>query len=491
MKFFIFSLIYFCSFTISIYAQGGGSCLKFDGVDDWLNCGTNDLNISDSITVEAWVKPAADQPTAYGRIVDKYNWYNKKGFNLVIEIGSSPGGIDFDFWGDDGIQGGNVGTTQVINNKWHHLAATYDGNRLILYTDGRIENQTTNGGKKLTTSINNLGIGNNFDGAAWFPYKGQIDEVKIWGAVLDSLVIRNWMFRSLTSRHPNYSDLAGYWNFDEGNGSMTSDLSGNGNNGMLTNVDTTGAWVSSTAPIATFITDTMNDLSAVWSSNLSSTSSILSVYDSAIDTDQTIIFGHNDGNIKWKALDVPILSVNQQLDRTWRVETRGTPEGDVLFDMHGISFSDESDLILLISQDYPISTADTMGGMFNQTDSSFLIKGVPFHTGYFYTLGTLETPDNIYENGKKTLPDDLLLLQNYPNPFNPSTTIKYSLYHRAHIQIEIFDISGKMVSSLINEVRQKGTYTIKFDGSKLACGIYFYRLKAMNKVIMKKMILIR
>ena len=132
-----------------------------------------------------------------------------------------------------------------------------------------------------------------------------------------------------------------------------------------------------------------------------------------------------------------------------------------------------------------------MGGMFNQTDSSFLIKGVPFHTGYFYTLGTLETPDNIYENGKKTLPDDLLLLQNYPNPFNPSTTIKYSLYHRAHIQIEIFDISGKMVSSLINEVRQKGTYTIKFDGSKLACGIYFYRLKAMNKVIMKKMILIR
>ena len=63
---------------------------------------------------------------------------------------------------------------------------------------------------------------------------------------LDSTTIRQWRGKSVTSTHPNYANLRGYWKFDEGTGTTTSDASGNGNNGTLVNGP---AWISSSAPI--------------------------------------------------------------------------------------------------------------------------------------------------------------------------------------------------------------------------------------------------
>ncbi|MBC8042067.1 MAG: T9SS type A sorting domain-containing protein [Rhizobacter sp.] len=83
------------------------------------------------------------------------------------------------------------------------------------------------------------------------------------------------------------------------------------------------------------------------------------------------------------------------------------------------------------------------------------------------------------------------LSQNYPNPFNPSTTIKYSVAGRGEVSLKIFDILGRQVATLVNGVRNNGTYEVQFNASRFATGLYFYRLQAGGTVLTKKMMLIK
>jgi Carbohydrate esterase, sialic acid-specific acetylesterase/F5/8 type C domain/Bacterial Ig domain/Carbohydrate binding module (family 35)/Secretion system C-terminal sorting domain len=89
------------------------------------------------------------------------------------------------------------------------------------------------------------------------------------------------------------------------------------------------------------------------------------------------------------------------------------------------------------------------------------------------------------------IPEKLSLSQNYPNPFNPLTRISYSLPQNGHVLLEIFDVTGRKVSTLVNREQSPGYYTIEFNGQALSSGTYFYRLKFANKSVKKSMILIK
>lgn len=86
---------------------------------------------------------------------------------------------------------------------------------------------------------------------------------------------------------------------------------------------------------------------------------------------------------------------------------------------------------------------------------------------------------------------DYLLAQNYPNPFNPETIIKYQLNAAAHVELSVFDITGRTVSRLVNEYQMPDNYKVTFRGNNLPSGTYIYRLKAGNQVTMKKMVLLQ
>lgn len=88
-------------------------------------------------------------------------------------------------------------------------------------------------------------------------------------------------------------------------------------------------------------------------------------------------------------------------------------------------------------------------------------------------------------------PKSFALGQNYPNPFNPATVISYSLPKAGHVTLKVYDIIGRQVAVLYSGNRQPGRYTVNFDASKLASGVYFYRLRAGNYVTTKKMILLK
>ncbi|MEI7485347.1 MAG: T9SS type A sorting domain-containing protein [Ignavibacteriota bacterium] len=83
------------------------------------------------------------------------------------------------------------------------------------------------------------------------------------------------------------------------------------------------------------------------------------------------------------------------------------------------------------------------------------------------------------------------LMQNYPNPFNPTTEIKFALPVSDIVTIKVFDVTGKEVATLINRKMEQGVHTVKFDGSELSSGMYFYRLTSGKFTDVKKMALIK
>ena len=83
------------------------------------------------------------------------------------------------------------------------------------------------------------------------------------------------------------------------------------------------------------------------------------------------------------------------------------------------------------------------------------------------------------------------LEQNYPNPFNPSTTIKYSLSEDGFVKLSVYNLLGEEVTTLVNNEQKSGRYEVNFDASKLASGIYMYRLESNNFLSIKKLILLK
>lgn len=73
-----------------------------------------------------------------------------------------------------------------------------------------------------------------------------------------------------------------------------------------------------------------------------------------------------------------------------------------------------------------------------------------------------------------------IIMANYPNPFNPSTTIRYQLPNAGHVTLKVYDMLGREVATLVDGVKEVGSYSATFDGEKLASGVYIMRLVARS-----------
>jgi len=114
-------------------------------------------------------------------------------------------------------------------------------------------------------------------------------------------------------------------------------------------------------------------------------------------------------------------------------------------------------------------------------------------TALFYTqvdIGAYELPqssgldDNI-------LPFETSLAQNYPNPFNPTTSISYQLSAMSDVQLSIYNAKGELVKTLVNGLQNAGRYSVNFDGAAFNSGLYFYKLEADGKSMVKRMLLVK
>jgi hypothetical protein len=90
-----------------------------------------------------------------------------------------------------------------------------------------------------------------------------------------------------------------------------------------------------------------------------------------------------------------------------------------------------------------------------------------------------------------SVPSEYRLSQNYPNPFNPSTKFDYSIAKSGFVRLTVYNLLGKEVASVVNEMKAAGSYSAHFDASNLPSGVYFYKLQSGNTMIAKKMMLLK
>jgi len=129
--------------------------------------------------------------------------------------------------------------------------------------------------------------------------------------------------------------------------------------------------------------------------------------------------------------------------------------------------------------------------------SSLGVGNLILHNNYIFA----GTPYSVWRRGISEIlnvqnlntetPHDFSLSQNYPNPFNPSTTIRFALPKSSFVRITVYENTGKVIETILNDNLQAGTYETKWDGTKYSSGVYFYRMDAGALTETKRMLLIK
>jgi len=202
-----------------------GGALSFDGVNDYVDCGNNpSLDITDEITVEAWVYIPSGVDTNYERGIIN------RGAEGYWRMGIKWGNIRFHVWNTENIL--KSVSFAYTNDVWIHVVATVKANdKLRIYKNGQIMAETSFPGEMKSNPSLRVQIGNLGYGVSYI-WNGLIDEVRIYNRALSEEEIRF---------HYSRGGPVGYWKFDEGSGNIAYDSSGNGNHGTLVNGPT---WTS-------------------------------------------------------------------------------------------------------------------------------------------------------------------------------------------------------------------------------------------------------
>lgn len=134
-----------------------------------------------------------------------------------------------------------------------------------------------------------------------------------------------------------------------------------------------------------------------------------------------------------------------------------------------------------------------------KTNSTLALHGVDFANAIIGTIVGEGTTVYITRNGGITAvhadaldrPMTFLLENNFPNPFNPTTQIEFTIAQPGFVTLQIFDVLGREVAELMNEQKEAGRYSVRWNGSQSSSGIYYYRLQSRNVVQVKKMLLLK
>jgi subtilisin family serine protease len=119
-----------------------------------------------------------------------------------------------------------------------------------------------------------------------------------------------------------------------------------------------------------------------------------------------------------------------------------------------------------------------------------LVKTTDGYLPYTIHKFAVNIPASVRQIDTK-IPTEFSLSQNYPNPFNPSTQIRFSVAQTRHVTLSVYDMLGRNVATLINDVKEPGEYSVDWNAAAMSSGVYFYRLEAGTFSSLKSMVLIR
>lgn len=227
--------------TINVYSAvpGDNGALDFDGVDDVVSIGNSlnsTLQTTNTFTVEAWVNPATI--SGLDMIVGNYN-YPANNNQMQFMLRRSNDQYQFYVDAGAGYTAANSGAGSAHNGNWQHVVGTWDGTTISIYVDGALMGTTPLSGTGFNATSNDIVFGNNAIGESFL---GQIDDIRIWGVTRTQTDIQDHAYECLNGSE---TGLLAYYNLNESMGSGTAaDLTGNGYNGDLLNMDFAMDWVA-------------------------------------------------------------------------------------------------------------------------------------------------------------------------------------------------------------------------------------------------------
>jgi hypothetical protein len=182
----------------------------------------------------------------------------------------------------------------------------------------------------------------------------------------------------------------------------------------------------------------------------------------------------NNGSVKleWTTLS-EVDNYGFEVDQSGEPSTGFTTIAGLFVPGHGTTLDQHS-----YSVDVPLPASGQMYYRLRQIDLSGTVHFSP-------TVGLTVTTSVATHD----LPQKFRMSANYPNPFNPSTTITFEIAERGPVRLDVFDITGRTIATLTNDMRSPGVYSVKFDGSGLASGMYIARLVSGKYVAVRKMLL--
>lgn len=211
-------------------SQAKCSSLNFDGTDDYIDAGNDaSLNLTGDMTVSAWIKPDTSQSLV--SIVSGGDTDSGKSFEL--RLGSL---VPYMILGDGTSFVSTVSFPAIPTGSFSHIVGTVSGNSIMIYVDGELKDTANFSG--IRQSLTRLVIGRFRVSDNIRSFDGSIEDTRIYNRALSSTEISDLY----NGKQIDSTGLKGQWGFNEGSGTATADLSGNGNNGTIYN--------------ATFSTDT-------------------------------------------------------------------------------------------------------------------------------------------------------------------------------------------------------------------------------------------
>lgn len=196
-------------------------------------------------------------------------------------------------------------------------------------------------------------------------------------------------------------------------------------------------------------------------------------------------------------MDLYSYSSTGQTDTLYSIEYRGLRSVDsVKFDwayaMYSASYVDR--LVVKVSKDggetFPYTIFDRSGSTLATaptTTAAFVPSGSSQWATFAYPLaGIVNSAEDV-----GVYPMRFELAQNYPNPFNPATLIEYSIPHGSNVRLEVCDVLGRVVATLVDGWKGAGRYSESFDASRLSSGVYLYRIAAGEFSSARKMAVVK
>ncbi|MDP2303938.1 MAG: T9SS type A sorting domain-containing protein [Ignavibacteria bacterium] len=200
----------------------------------------------------------------------------------------------------------------------------------------------------------------------------------------------------------------------------------------------------------------------------------------------------NNGPLPVELVSFNALIVKNKVELNWATATEVNNYG---FEIERSVVSVQSSVISgQISEWQKIGFVQGNGNSNSPKEYSFADNSAT--TGkYAYRLKQIDN-DGTYKYSNEIevdlgIPVEFLLQQNYPNPFNPETVINYQLPVSGNVSLKVFDMLGREVATIVNEVQKAGTYDVSFNGKDLTSGVYFFRLQAGDFIKINKMTLMK